>query len=334
MLRLILMSMIVLWHLIVHGIGLAHPEVYMSQGQDIAIPAIIGTLLCYHVNCFIFISGYFQIKLTRKKFLSMIIQLCFYSLFTYLLSQFLYYGADFIHHIHRNFWKWQFPFADGGWWFMADYLVLMLFAPLLNSGTEQIRRSTFEYLLLGLLVFSVSGCKYFSQDTTDKSFLFITMYLLGRYFGKYRDTFIERHNCLFYCISITGLLLFQSYSFYMVGLDSSSFLYATSYGNPFNILAAISFFFIFKKLRLGVVPIVNFLASGCIASYLLTDGFMQSMFNTKICLTVNNDIVLLLLVSIICVVLCSIFEIYRNRFCRSFVEKIDDYINLLLKHEK
>ena len=111
LLRIVLMSMIVLWHFIVHGIGLAHPEAYESSEQNLAIPAIVGTLLCYHVNCFIFISGYFGIKLSREKFLSLIIQLCFYSIFTYFLSEFLYFGTGFIHHIHLNFWKRQFPFA-------------------------------------------------------------------------------------------------------------------------------------------------------------------------------------------------------------------------------
>lgn len=82
LLRLVLMTLIVVHHSIIHGLGFS--------GYGIVKPVILGSHLIPFaliidcvcicaVNCFILISGYFSINLRLKKFLLLSVTLFVYS---------------------------------------------------------------------------------------------------------------------------------------------------------------------------------------------------------------------------------------------------------------
>lgn len=87
LLRLLLMFLIVLGHCIIHGLGLygispySHGTINHIPDSQILFAMIIYCFCTYAVNCFILISGYFGINLSKKKFLSLLFALIFYSIF-------------------------------------------------------------------------------------------------------------------------------------------------------------------------------------------------------------------------------------------------------------
>lgn len=119
-LRIVLMTMIVLWHFIVHGMGL-------SSGDDILLSNLsmehlyVLSILSYHVNCFVFISGYFGIQLKRKKVLSFVEMTFFYSILSFLLLLILKNGFYFYRYIHWNSLIYLLPISSNAWWFITNY---------------------------------------------------------------------------------------------------------------------------------------------------------------------------------------------------------------------
>lgn len=123
LLRIIAMVMIVIYHVIIHGIA---PTEILSKTT---LP-ILYTPVIFGVNLFILISGYFSIKLSWKSFLSLMWIIAFYKLFHLCID-------TFILQIEHTIFEWIVkPFSgpiSGGGWFIDIYVLLMLTTPLLRG---------------------------------------------------------------------------------------------------------------------------------------------------------------------------------------------------------
>lgn len=323
LLRIILMSMIVFWHFMVHGFGLAIQKNY-DIGVGDKTPFYLCSLICYHVNCFIFISGYYGIKFNLRKFIDLFLQIFFYSLFTFLIMTYLRFGSEMLSNIHKNAIWVMYPFSLNDLWFVKDYIALFFFSPLLNCAVETISKKQFVFVLCGLFLFSVSGFNYIDTDNGDKAYLFVFMYILGAFFRRFKGSFIEKYCIILFVLSMIGLLSYQ-YTL-LSDMSASNFLFATSYSNPFCILAAITFFFIFNKINIGYISSVNNVASGCFAAYLLTDNiYLRTIFNYKIISFFGNSYFTLLVVAICVVAVVAYFELLRKKLFY-YLEKLLDRV--------
>lgn len=85
-LRFILMFFIIIWHSMVHGIGLTHIEKIPDFGFDYFPQLIICAITCICVDCFMFISGYYGIRFSWKGLLSIVFSCIFYSAITSQIS--------------------------------------------------------------------------------------------------------------------------------------------------------------------------------------------------------------------------------------------------------
>lgn len=326
LLRIVLMSMIVLWHFVVHGVGMAHDDIY-AEGLYNWTHMFIAPFLCFHVNCFIFISGFFGITLRKEKLLSLLLMLFFYGVVTMFADPIINKGSAFIETFHWDSWQWMFPFSDGGWWFMTNYLALMILSPLINKGVDALSKRHFTIVLSLLFLFIVSGFKYIGSGVFDKGYLFLFMYLLGRYLNKYPVKSVEFNCGKILVFSITCLILYMLYYSHVEKIDATNYLYAVSYHNPFCISAAVCFFFIFWHWKIGYNRMINMIASGSLATYLITDGWLQMTFTKKIYYTFGDNIFVLAVVAIIVVVTCSLFEVLRKTICAPFEERLVKYID-------
>lgn len=181
LLRLILMFMILVHHAIVHGLGLRDWDTgdisqILISGSTLTMATFINSLCICAVDCFVFISGYYGIKSVRSKSKTLIAILLFYTLFFNSVP-------DFVN-----------GFIDGGlnslmflshsrYWFVIDYLFLLLLAPLLNKydGMDQRYRTI---LIVGLTVITVYFGFIWSHAANSNGytlFQFIYLYLLGRF---------------------------------------------------------------------------------------------------------------------------------------------------------
>ena len=123
LLRLLMMTLIVFGHIIGHS----NKEIGDMPSR------YLYPLYFYHVDTFIFISGYYGIKLRWTKFGLLLAKMLIYSLvavgLTALLSDDIRIG---ITELVKN----VYPISACDWWFMSQYLFLMLLAPVLNAGMD------------------------------------------------------------------------------------------------------------------------------------------------------------------------------------------------------
>lgn len=307
------MVMIVMGHLYVHGIGYAHDEAYREGGIDWNL--FVLPLLYYHVDTFVFISGFYGIKITKHKFISFLLMLAFYGVVNKVLYLLVYYKAEFFSHLNLLDLGDILPVTRDTWWFITHYFYLMCMSPFLDFNDSKCKSQR----LTGFCMLLFVGCglgyvfeQYYYIVT------FVTIYLMGRYLNNSPNNIFERYSFRIYICSVVLLQLQLLLMILYCNHDSNLFYFTTRYNHPLVITAAISFFYLFKRIKISYMPTVNLIASGTLAAYLITDGMIASSLNHKIIDVVGSNPLLLLVLSFCIVTLCSIFEQGRRRMFQLF----------------
>lgn len=287
-----MMTLIVFGHILGHGLGDTTIEL---SGRTVSL----FPLYFYHVDAFVSISGYFGMHLKWKKFLLLISKMIVYSLVAICLALLLKPDLKLsilviLHNVY--------PISACGWWFMSEYLFLMLLSPIINAGMEKLdkRQAT---ILVGVLYLSWFRCT---------SVLLLFIYILGRYLRKYPCTFIEKNaGKIFVCTIVTFFLLdmmFRANGIYPEKLYN--------YMSPFAVVPAVAIFYIFKRIHIEWQGI-GVIASGTLAAYLVTDHeFVRNIFCTTMSDAVGGNILLFLPVAFCAVILCSCVDSIVTRILK------------------
>lgn len=281
LLRIVLMTLIVFGHILGHEFGDATIE---FGGRTVSL----FPLYFYHVDAFVFISGYFGIHLSWKKFFLLISKMTVYSLLAIALAILLKPNlkmsiSGIVHNVY--------PISACDWWFMSEYLFLMLLSPIINAGMEKLDRKQATILII-VLYLSWFRCT---------SVLLLFIYILGRYLRKYSCVELEQHaGKIFVCTIATFFFLdmiFRANGIYPEKLYN--------YMSPFAVVPAVAIFYIFKRIHLEWQGI-GVIASGTLAAYLITDHeFVRNIFCTAMSHAVDNNISLFLPVALCVVIICS-----------------------------
>ena len=204
-LRTILMFMIVVWHAVVHGMiadSGSRLAVDVESLRGICFSFILYFLLyvtSVSVNCFILISGYFSIYHTRKmdKLACLWIITVFYGLLFYFIGvdfgSFEFNLSDMVLYV--------MPVQANKYWFMTQYLGLMLISPYLNKWATAMNKATYVkallmmgFLLLTFIQIKARSFPYGHIFTAQNHLLwFIYLYMVGAYFRLY-NPFSKQHN--------------------------------------------------------------------------------------------------------------------------------------------
>ena len=284
LLRIVLMTLIVFGHILGHGLGDTTIEM---EGRTVSL----FPLYFYHVDAFVFISGYFGIHLKWKKFLLLIFKMIVYSFFAIGLAVLLKPDmrmsiSEIVHNVY--------PISACDWWFMSEYLFLMLLSPFINAGIEKLdkRQAT---ILVSVLYLSWFRCT---------SVLLLFIYILGRYLRKYPCTTLET-NAVKIFVCTVAMFFFLDMIFRANGMYPEK-LY--NYMSPFAVVSAVALFYIFKRIHIEWQG-VGVIASGTLAAYLITDHeFVRNIFCSTISNAVSNNILLFLPVALCVVLLCSCID--------------------------
>ena len=283
LLRIICMFMIIMHHFVVNVwypdmLNLHTPS---SVGETIVL--LSHCLFFIGVNCFVLISGYFSIKTSLRGFLHLY---GFYAFYALLIALTQYFGdtqyiqlslSEKCFHIAVHS---LMPWENNNFWFLNAYLGLFMVAPLLNVAITNITRSNYIRIIVLLTILNVVFGNILSIDLLNTwGFCvaqFIYLYMIGGYIRKYVTIdSIRAHrwsNLSFYIASAAlwaMLVAIQVYQFPFI----ARFFKAFSYNNVFVLTAAVGFFLFMLSFNIKSRTI-NWLASSCLAAYLLQGSIL------------------------------------------------------------
>ena len=276
-LRCFLMFMIVLNHAYYHGI----------YGVDDAAPFshswwhfCFNTLVVWHVDGFVCISGWFGIRFSWRKFLSLYGQIVFYSLVGFCVTYLFSNHAENILH----------SFCISGGWFGGSYLLLMFFAPMLNAAVESLYEkspriliSTWAIMAIGYFLASPPFINRFTAVRTNgfgpyTVLTLILVYLTARVARKCFTQPIPLKKLLLACLIFPiGLLcsrLNSLVAFIVVG-DSTRSAPSLGYNDPAVYMFAVAIFCIFYwhvNTPAWLGKVCKFLGPSMFGIYLLHDA--------------------------------------------------------------
>ena len=253
LLRCVLMFLVVLHHCCYHG-----------PFKSLAVGGISSTTV-FAVDAFVFISGYFGIKVRPEKFFSLMLKGLVATVLVGVWGVVMGYGVDFRY---------------GLGWFGNSYLALMALSPVINEGIDGLQRNGLLNRAMTMLafVFFVSwGSSGFLNlkvagwgGHTFSSMLF--MYVLGRYLFVTQS--LARLKRRTFALSFVGLMAINLFWSWAMHVRPDLLAGSRDYNNPIVVMLAVSVVMIFLRLPLPdlLARGSRYLAPSMFMVYLLHDG--------------------------------------------------------------
>lgn len=187
LLRIISIVLIVLHHFVIHTsvLDLGTTSINRAIAQYYVIGGKLG------VDCFVLITGYFQIKgrFNGKKIIQLELQVLFYTLICLLLM--IYIKPE---NINLATLKGAFlPTTSRTYWFITAYMGLYFIMPFLNIMVSNLKKKQFIYLLIILfLMLSISPTFLRERNWSSEIGWFAFVYLIGGFIRLYEQDFTKR----------------------------------------------------------------------------------------------------------------------------------------------
>lgn len=153
LLRIVLMTCILCWHVLVHGYGFANiGNEGFHYRLNVPLTLVLSCLLVPATYTFVFISGYFGLHFHWRKFVELILGCIVVSVC----------GSIFLYSQGRNdiidLWRSFFPiYPQGCWWFMTVYIWLYMLSPLIDEGISLLDQRKLRNLVLLFSLFLSVG---------------------------------------------------------------------------------------------------------------------------------------------------------------------------------
>lgn len=322
-LRVVFISFIVLLHILwinYGGLRVAlndnTPNTYIQLG--------LTNLVSLGVTGFILISGYYGVKLKVNRIMSLWMQTTIYALLS--VVAIWVFGGD---KIFKGFIDAPLSLFDG-WWFVGDYVILMLMSPFLNAGLERISRKALMFIIL-MLSFMMYGVWWFhAKDGSMPLLLFFNTYLVGRYIRLYPVLWLEKYK---YLIFFLGLLILVSepMALHSVGLDNKM----KFVGGNFNVLVLvvdIALLLIcnaYQKMGKG-----NIFTRNVLAVYLIHESGIgnrvlhKQLFHEGVEFNIAYILCVVMAVVVVCIIIEEIRKQLFNKLESWAVTKVDSLLKV------
>ncbi len=324
--RILSMIFIVIYHYTMYGGWTRYSSVkiqfFRPWGQ-------IGVAL------FVMITGYFLAnrksiglnkswQRTKKIWIKTII----YSWFILLCTFIFHFGAfgkrDYLYAV--------FPVFFDEYWFITSYIVLILLIPVLNIATERLSKRDLIRILAIIMVFA-DIVPFIKNDGTPNAPLgnmfsvgtMLAPYLIAGYIKKYEVKIKTWQASIIAILGISleylSLIILKNG---IMGLDIANFTFGL-----LPLVAAFGIFMLFLNLKEFHSRWINWLASGVLASYLITEHPLFRIFFWQKLLNVGRFenptwlfIVMGLLIAVVTVIVCSVLDQVYNFVRQKLIGKI------------
>lgn len=299
LLKVMAMFSIIVIHYYSHYVFKVHP--YFAVSTDYLTPPLVLNYIFSEifylfshiaVNCYVLVTGYFMIdksfKLSRLSLLW--IKVFFYSVAIFLI--FVYFGLEKWNVGSMN--KVLFPITSQMYWFITNYVALLIFAPILNAFVRQTNRNQYIYVLIGMGAISITIYKFPLGDVYGGSYgllWFVYLYLTAGYL-KLHTRAKGRYGCkAIIAASITmivhGLPALWLLVQHKNGLKSFGFHY-----NGLVFFFSLYFFLWIRGINMQSNKIAKRLSQitpYTLAVYLLSDNPMVRKILWQYCRTWNDN---------------------------------------------
>lgn len=272
LLRLVAILMVVIGHLCMTYLKVARDSGdFVSSWSNVGV-LFLGRCCGIAVDVFILISGYFGIKPKWKSIFNFIYLILFWRATMF----FLQYAFGYVDLSTKSMVS-GLNFLNI--WFIRDYIILMLVAPLLNAFCEMTsQKGLLKYIIVFyLLAFSadfIIPIKLWGVFHGGYSAIwFVGLYLIGRYIGRYglgKCEFKIKYNFMIYL----GLAIISTvFMWALYKINAGEMIIGRAgclvgyYTSPFVMLGAVAIFQCFRKARFSS-NIVNHFALSAFAIYL------------------------------------------------------------------
>ena len=260
MLRIVAMSMILIYHFSLHASILYETSVICKS--------VVLSMLLGGVNLFVMISGYFGIKVRLPGFLNLYVLIVIYIALNILLN--------FLAGMHNNWMDMVkgvlFPFSCGGYWYLSAYIGLYFTAPILNPALSGISLVQLRKTVLLFAFFNIISCGMLGNLCNTNGFTymqFVFMYVVGHWMS--REDLCKFSARMFLSIAVfVGIVEFLIMCALEFGLHHSSG-YFMRYNNIFVVIQTVCILGVFAKLNFRN-RIVNKIALASLGCYMLQDG--------------------------------------------------------------
>ena len=229
-LKVVSMFMIVVWHFYIHGMqvddsfeidatAIGFTNCFLSQF------VLIVCSVC--VDVYVLITGYFLIlkkfkfaRLFRVWFVSV-----FYGAFLTTIIYLFHSGVNTPKDIVKSF----FPIYSNSYWFVRQYLGLMIVSPFISLAACSMRKEIYELLILMLVLVGTTFIKGFPFGDSMRFMRgyslawFVCLFMVGGYFRRFGFP-IKKERAAYYFFSLSFLLWL--YSIIIIFLNY--YLYGTS----------------------------------------------------------------------------------------------------------
>lgn len=310
-LRFVLMLFICFWHIIMHGLNFKSMGIGdYALGADRGMVTFFCALFSPAVYCFMFISGWFGIHYSKKKY----IHFAFIGFSCFIISLIIRYciGDTLkLTSIITHF----FPIACNNWWFLTSYIMVFLLAPFIDCGLKMMDMENIKQIIFILSFIEVIG--FFSlQPYAGYSFFgLLYIYILARYMR------LKQINIPYRIIGIgylTSLLILWGACYWAAGLSGEdarlAFIFL-GYSNPLIIIMAVAIFFFVKGLKPFYSKWINIIFANTLIIYLLTEGVGWSLYQFEAVLIKDNLIIGILFVlatMIACLIIGKILSFFLS----------------------
>ena len=234
------------------------------------------------------------------------------------------------------------PIQERPWWFMCNYIYLVLLAPFINTITDSYNNCNQWRHIIGIcLLFNVYFC-WFLKDPKLNFYghnlvTFVTMYIVGRWISSpYSKPVLDRIKMPWggYSLSFVVFTIITTL-FYIINYICKLGLTLPDYNSPIMLLGGVLFFMMFLNWKLSQNRFIIFLSESAVAVYLVHEypigrEFVSMLFG-KLIISFNDCIYLqVLLVPIFVIVLY--FTICLVDKIRLYITKpLNNYINRIIE---
>lgn len=259
-LRLLAMMMVVSLHYLGKGEILGKLTGNLTAKDHAAW--ILESFSIAAVDVYVLISGYFLVKAKFRagRVISLVLQVLFYSCLipaALILAGVLSPGELELYDI----WHCIFPIQMAQYWFLSAYVLMVLFAPVLNAAVHALKKEQMQAVIAILLLVesfakTVIPARLVLDSEGYDALWFMTVYLIAAYIRLYGIPFLEKKNrapaCyVILCLGIYALLMLIRGLYLATGKFQDFMKSPTGYNHLLTLAAAVSLFYAFRNWEFG-----------------------------------------------------------------------------------